>query len=125
MWSRWLVVRNNIPFTICLVDEDITSPTPDPQPSQPSALPPEPTADSEPKPAMTIEQSPEANFITEPEPNLESVEFCELATASVIEGILVDFTGMDWSPALTLTAEVQTQSWFAGFHQLHLGSWIP
>lgn len=35
----------------------------------------------------------------------------EPATSYVVEGILVEFTGMHWSSANTATADVQTQSW--------------
>lgn len=48
---EWVLVQNNSPFTVCIMNEDITSPTPDPEPSQP-AMPtaemPELTADSQP-----------------------------------------------------------------------------
>lgn len=63
---------------------------------------PEPTADSEPDPAMTQEPQhfPEANFI--PEPIAESDK--------VIEEILVEFNGMDWSSTHTLVAEGRLMS---------------
>lgn len=67
------------------------------EPSQPAALPTaeqtEPTADSE------------------PEPKAKSDQVHEPATVSVTEGILVEFAGMDWSPAHTTVAEVHAKSW--------------
>lgn len=41
---------------------------------------------------------------------LEFVQVCEPASASVLEGILVELIGMDWSPAHTPVAEVHKQS---------------
>ncbi len=58
---EWILVRNGSPFTIC-PEDDLTSSTPDPEPSPSSprcAEPkPEPTDDGEPKPAATDEPSP-------------------------------------------------------------------
>lgn len=72
-----------------------SSPTPDPEPSQPSAMP----AAEEPEPARKDEPEwlPEATFVLQPEPNAECVQECEPASVSVIEGILVEFVGIDWN----------------------------
>ncbi|ROK38581.1 hypothetical protein DPX16_3769 [Anabarilius grahami] len=61
---------------------------PDPEPSQPSAMPtvkePEPTTDPKPDPTtkQESEQQPEATFVAsllfEPDSNAESVQVCEL-----------------------------------------------
>lgn len=111
---EWVLVHCISSYTVCLKDEDNTSPSPDPEHSEPSAMPtaghkPEPTADLEHKPATKIkpEQLPEAMFVPEAEP--ESV--FEPATASVTEGTLVEFVSMDWSPAHTPIAEVREMSW--------------
>lgn len=42
-----------------------------------------------------------------------SVQVCEPATVPVVEGILVEFIGMDWSTAHTPIPQVHTQSWVA------------
>lgn len=66
--------------------EDNASPTPDPEPSQPSAIPtvkePEPITDPKPDPTtkQESEQPPEAlvaSLLFEPDPNAESVQMCE------------------------------------------------
>lgn len=104
-------------FTICLTNEDNASPTTDPEPSQPSAMPaaeqPEPTAALETEPAIKTEPklSPEATFFPEPEPNVESVQVCEPASLSFVEGLLVEFIGMAWSPATLPSLKVHKQSW--------------
>lgn len=38
---------------------------------------------------------------------------CEPAATTVVKGILMEFIGMDWSPAHNLTAEVSAFSWVA------------
>ncbi|KAI2650574.1 Streptococcal surface protein A [Labeo rohita] len=63
---EWVLVNNDCPFTVCPSDEDLTIPTPNPEPSQPSPLfcteyAPEPTAAAEP------EHVTECNITTEPE----------------------------------------------------------
>jgi len=40
------------------------------------------------------ERSPEAVFIPEPESNGELIQVCLLATASVIDGVFVEFVGL-------------------------------
>lgn len=61
-YVEWVLAQCDSLFIVCPVDEDIASPdsTPEPDPSQPSAMPatdhkPEPTTDSEPDPAVTQE----------------------------------------------------------------------
>ncbi|KAL0160965.1 hypothetical protein M9458_044690, partial [Cirrhinus mrigala] len=63
---EWVLVNNDCPFTVCPAKEDFTSPTPNPEPRQPSPLfcteyAPEPTAAAEP------EHATECNITTEPE----------------------------------------------------------
>lgn len=59
-YVEWVLVQCDSLLTACPNEEDISSPTPDPEPSQPSAMPaakqPEPTTDSEPEP--TTKQKP-------------------------------------------------------------------
>lgn len=55
-----VLVKSGSLFTVCLIYEDNTSPTPDPEPSQSSAMPTmehklEPTVDSEAEPVTKIE----------------------------------------------------------------------
>lgn len=73
---------------------------------------PESTADSQPEPTTKSESewSPEAVFIPEPEPNVESVQVCEPATVSIIEGILLEFIKMDWIPSHTPATEAHKLS---------------
>lgn len=63
---EWVLVNNGLLFTVCPAEEDFTSPTTDPGPSQPSRHYtehlPEPTTDGEPE--ATTTQKPE--IITEP-----------------------------------------------------------
>ncbi|ROJ24392.1 hypothetical protein DPX16_20945 [Anabarilius grahami] len=59
-YVEWVLVQCGSSFTICPVEEDNASPTLDPEPSQPSAMPaleqkPEPTEDSEPEPITNSE----------------------------------------------------------------------
>lgn len=48
IYVEWVLVQNDSPFTVYIADEDNTGPTPDPETSQPSAMP----AMEQPKPAM-------------------------------------------------------------------------
>lgn len=52
------------------------------------------------------DQTPEAIFVLEPEPILESDQVWDPAQASIIEGVLVEFGGMEWSPAHPPATEV-------------------
>ncbi|XP_058617738.1 uncharacterized protein LOC131531178 [Onychostoma macrolepis] len=99
---EWVLIHNESAFTIDPVEDDIaTGPTPPlPETSQPSPrsteILPEPTADGEPEPAAT-----------EPLPSTDQVR--ELATSSVVEGVLVVLEGLEGSPAHTPTTEGELQ----------------
>ncbi|ROL47654.1 Calcium-binding protein 8 [Anabarilius grahami] len=89
---QWVLANNNSPMTVCLMNEAKASPTPDPETSQPPTTPntdimPEPPAD------------------TEPETNNMSDQVCEPAMSSATVGVIVEFKGIEWSPAHTLVAE--------------------
>ncbi|ROL27920.1 hypothetical protein DPX16_11050 [Anabarilius grahami] len=69
---------------------------------------PEPTADGEPKPASMYEpdKRTEPTIAPEPEPHSESDQVCEPATSSVPVGLLVEYEGVEESPAHTPVAEI-------------------
>ncbi|KTG03694.1 hypothetical protein cypCar_00037262 [Cyprinus carpio] len=58
-FAEWVLVNCISPFTVCPAEEDFTSPTPNPEPNQPSlrymGSMPKPTADREPAPATINE----------------------------------------------------------------------
>lgn len=87
----WVLVRCGSPYTICDEKKDVTSPTMDPE-LEPTSMP-------------TPEPSPEHNIALEPESNSKSDQVSEPAILSVLMGVLVEFKGMDWSPAHTPTAK--------------------
>lgn len=103
-------MKNGSVSTIFHTEEDITSPTSDPEPSQPPPKKctepmPEPTADKEPldcRDAVTI-------ITPEPVLNQKSDQMRELAMPSVSVGMLVKFEEMEWSPAHTSIAEGELQ----------------
>ncbi len=101
---EWVLERNGLYFSICPAVEDISSPTQEPETSQPSfcctELLPEPTTDGEPEPATT-----EPIIATEPEPRASSDQVCELAKSSVPEGVLVVIEGLEGSSAHTPMTE--------------------
>lgn len=83
--------------SICPV-RDITSPTPNPEPSQPppthgTEQTPEPNADSKPKPVMMHEPVKRTELIIapEPEPHRESDQVREPATPCIAVGLLVEY----------------------------------
>lgn len=90
-------MNNSSAFTVCPTKKDITSPTLDPEPSQP---PPTPCTDpmseviADGEPTMIPEAAPEL----EAEPNGHSNQVHEPATSSVPVGVLVEYEGMEWSP---------------------------
>lgn len=99
-------------MTVTLVDEDITCPTPNPEPSQPppplgTDLMPEPSTEADPEPVAMNEPvvRTEPTILLESDPNLKSDQVCELAIASVPVSVLEEFEGMEWSPTHTPTAE--------------------
>lgn len=61
-FMEWLLEQNGLYFAICPAEEDISSPTPEPETSQPSSgcteLKPEPTADRESEPYVIDCSSP-------------------------------------------------------------------
>lgn len=89
--------EKQLTFTICLMVEDFTSPTPNPE----TSLPPstsnvtetllEPTTDREPKPAAmhecVQEETTELSIAPEPKPHDESGQVCELATLWIAKGV--------------------------------------
>ncbi|KAL0179982.1 hypothetical protein M9458_025424, partial [Cirrhinus mrigala] len=84
---EWILLRNGSPLTICPVD-DLTSSTPNPEPSPPSPCcaeqKPKPTDDGEPEPAMTGEPlqqgATELRITAEPELRVTSDQVQEPAT---------------------------------------------
>ena len=101
---EWVLEKNGSPFTVCPAEEDISSPTPEPETIQLTSccteLKPEPTAAAEPEPVM-IEES-----IVVQELGLESAtdQVCEPATPCVV-GLLVEIEGVEESPAHTPATE--------------------
>lgn len=76
---EWVLVSCNLTFTIGPVEEGFTSPTLDPEPSQPSPH----CVECQPKPAVTDEPSPrvaELRMTPEPDPHRSSDQVQELET---------------------------------------------
>ncbi len=104
---EWVLENNGLFFS-----EDNSSPTPDPEPSQPSPsrcteCSPEPTAAAEPEPAAITEPTPlkVTEPLIAPEPGLNATDqVCEPATPCVV-GIIVEIEGMEDNPAHTPTTE--------------------
>ncbi len=99
----------NAKLTVDIVDDD-TSPTLDPEPSQPQlygAELPEPTADGEPEPAAVVEPSPsgatELTITSEPEPQV--FDQVREPTAQATGDTAVEIVGAMESPAHGATAE--------------------
>ncbi len=105
---EWVLENIGLYFSVCPDDEDIFSPTPKLETSQPSSrcteLLPEPTADVEPEPAAT-----EPTIPTEPEPLSSSDQVREPATLSVPEGVLVVIKGLEGSPVHIPATEGELQ----------------
>lgn len=63
-YVAWVLLKCESPFTVCLMAEDNTSPAPDPQPRQPSAMP---AVEHKPEPEPAMKKEPEwlpvVNFI--------------------------------------------------------------
>lgn len=103
-------------FTIC-PQEDVTSLTPDPEPSQPPPLPcmeqtAEPTSDGEPRPAgmPELEAKIEPTISPKPEPHKESDKVCEPAILCITVGLHEEYKGHgEKSPAHTPTGESELQ----------------
>ncbi|ROI15172.1 hypothetical protein DPX16_8971 [Anabarilius grahami] len=106
MYLEWVLVNNRLAFTICPTEDDITSTTPDPEPSQPQAtycmeLTPEPTTDQEPEPEPEPaaihepDNRTKSNIAPEPEPHRKSDKVCEMATPCVPVVMLVEYEGME------------------------------
>lgn len=67
---------------------------------------PKPTADKETKPiTKTVPETTKAIFVLKPKPHRESDQECEPAPTSVEVTILVEYEGMEWSPAYTPASE--------------------
>lgn len=104
-------MNNGSEFTISSAEKDINIPSLDQEPSQ---LPPttcteplpEPTANTEPVPAtMPVpETTHELNIALEHKPHGEPDQMPEPAPMSVEVEILVEYEGMEWSPAHTPAA---------------------
>ncbi|XP_052423225.1 uncharacterized protein LOC127966349 [Carassius gibelio] len=92
---EWTLARNGSPLTVCPI-EDLASPTPDPETSQP------PSRRTEPEPTAAAESEPS----TDREPDLESAtdQVCEPATLCIV-GVLVEIEGVEESPAHTPATE--------------------
>ncbi|KAI2644887.1 Transposon Ty3-G Gag-Pol polyprotein [Labeo rohita] len=94
VYVEWVLVSCNSSLTADFTDND-TSPTLDPEPSQPrfAEHEPEPTVDGEPEPSVTDEPSPsgatELQIAQEPEPIL-SDQVRELATSQAMVGVTVE-----------------------------------
>lgn len=99
-----------------LPDEDVTIPTPDPEPSQtPSPLcterMPEATADREPAAMYKPDKRTEPTITLDPEHHSDSDQVCEPATLSFPVGLLVVYEGMKESLHCTATeGELQLAS---------------
>ena len=93
---EWVLEQNGSPFTVCPAEEEISSPTPDPETSQPSprCTELETAAAAEPEP------------IADREEELESAtdQVCEPATPCVV-GRLVEIEGVEERPAHTPATE--------------------
>ncbi|KTF97464.1 hypothetical protein cypCar_00023353 [Cyprinus carpio] len=104
-FMEWVRENNGSQFTVCPPEEDISSPTPEPETSQLSSRCAEqvlqPT--TEPKPDMITEP------IIAPELGLESAtdQVCELATPCIV-GVLVEIEGLEGGPAHNPAAEAQS-----------------
>ncbi|XP_016124666.1 uncharacterized protein [Sinocyclocheilus grahami] len=105
---EWVLERNGLCLSVCPAEEDISSPTHEPETSQPSSRcteqMPEPTADGEPEPTAT-----EPIVAPEPEPLELSDQVREPATSPVPKGVLVEIEGLQGSPAHTPAAEGELQ----------------
>ncbi|KAL0168623.1 hypothetical protein M9458_036845, partial [Cirrhinus mrigala] len=110
-YVEWVLVSCNSTLTVDFVDDD-TSPTLDPEPSQPSPRfverEPEPTADGEPEPSVTEEPSPkgatELRIALEPEP-VTSDQVREPATMYARKEVTVERKGAKEGPAHCISAE--------------------
>lgn len=114
-YVEWVRVQCNSSFTFCIVDEDIASPTPDPETSQPSPLPPtekpEPTAGSDPETITKPERSPKAVFVFVPKANVESVLVCEPQQQHTSSRAFQWNSSELIGAPLTLAPSVHMQSW--------------
>ncbi len=109
---EWVLENNGLFFSVCPV-EDNSSPTPEPEPSQPppsrcTECSPEPTAAAEPEPAAIKEPTPfkVTEPLIAPESGLKNVtdQVYEPATLCIM-GIIVEIEGMEDNPAHTPTTE--------------------
>lgn len=90
---EWVILHNDSRFPICESEKENSVPAAATAPVTDEA---EPTADVEPEPAtiqapVRIETEP--TIVLKPKPKETSDQVCEPATASVPEGILVEFEG--------------------------------
>ncbi|XP_016142516.1 proteoglycan 4-like [Sinocyclocheilus grahami] len=112
-FMKWMLENNGSQFTVWPAEENICSPTPEPETSQPSShcteQSSEPTADGEPEPAATREPASEPPtepiMALEPEPQDPSDKVCEPETLPVPEGVLLEIEGLEGSPTHTPAAE--------------------
>ncbi|KAI2650713.1 Protein PHOTOPERIOD-INDEPENDENT EARLY FLOWERING 1 [Labeo rohita] len=110
-YVEWVLVSCNSSLTMDFADDD-TSPTLDPEPSQPSPQfaehEPEPTVDREPEPSVTEELSPkgakELRITPEPEPVM-SDQVREPATIHAREEVTVECKDANVGPAHCTSAE--------------------
>ncbi|KAL0193309.1 hypothetical protein M9458_011605, partial [Cirrhinus mrigala] len=110
-YVEWVLVSCNSPLTMDFADVD-TSPTLDPEPSQPSPRfaehEPEPTVDGEPEPGATNESSPSGATVLriapEPEP-ITSDQMREQASLYATVEVPVEREGTEESPAHCTSAE--------------------
>ncbi|XP_058625419.1 uncharacterized protein LOC131536483 [Onychostoma macrolepis] len=93
---EWVLENNGLFFSICLSEEDISSPTPEPETSQPSPR------------------------YTEPEPQISSDQVREPATSSVLNGVLVVYESLEGSPAHTPTTEGELHLVSRSYQEEHM-----
>ncbi|XP_073699617.1 uncharacterized protein [Garra rufa] len=103
---EWALESNGLYFSVCPVQEDLSSPTPDPEPSQLSSPrstehKPEPTAAAQPKPVAIKAPRSAAIKATEDiiapeiEPDDATDQVCEPATLCNTVGVLVEIEGLE------------------------------
>ncbi|XP_073693903.1 thyrotropin-releasing hormone-degrading ectoenzyme-like [Garra rufa] len=122
---EWALESNGLYFSVCPVQEDLSSPTPDPEPSQLSSPrstehKPEPTAAAQPKPVAIKAPRSAAIKATEDiiapeiEPDDATDQVCEPATLCNTVGVLVEIEGLegDWRGDILPSEYEYEGKWF-------------